>query len=346
MEDGDLVVYADGRCHLTSEEPSSATALFEVPDGRTFTLSLDGETYDFDGNESVTITRHPLPGEYNLTINYDDDSTDSVKLEINDRLFIPTFKVDEIRIDRSNVQNFARQMESNGNIGRYITNSNLINYELPYINIPTGCKTDVTPEYLYRNIHIKLNDMSERGPYGYEYNGNAVKVSKLEDSNGQWCFVDCTWKKDQTDTIYMMFNGRVYDSRTISTYDSNPNKVCLRGITDSGYNHRFNVNQTYTARDLFGFYPGDTTSFTLNMKSFSISDYDTSALRFTTVGGNPTNWVDFYDNYLRLNVLKSGTHSFYVNWKTTDGIGGKYMITVTGVTDGSGKKQSSSSINN
>ena len=284
-----------------------------------------------------------------MQIVYDDYITDFVKLEINDRKFTPTFKVSEIKIDRSDEHNFTWQLEhKNGNLGTYITNSNLITYTLDYINIPDDCKVNKDPKYLYSKIHMKLNDMYEKGPYGYEYYGNAVEVVRLGSSNNQWCFRDCTWKKDKTDTLYMMFGGKTYTpGLTIKTYDSNPNLVCLRGITDTGYNHKFTVGQTYTLRDMFGFYPGDVSNFSLKMSEFNISDYDSSIVKFTKVSETtPTTWKDFYDNYIHVTTLKKGTTTCYVNWETNDGIGGKYLIYIYGVTDGGKAASSSGSITN
>ena len=345
MEDGDLVIYPDGTC--TSGTIPSSTPLF-TPIGRPFHLSLNDVEYHFDGNNPVTIDQYPVPGEYKLEIVYDDYITNFVKLEINDRKFKPTFKVSEIKIDRSDKQSFAWQLEhKNGNLGTYITKSNLITYSLDYINIPNDCKVNKDPKYLYSKIHMKLNDMKDKGPYGYEYQGNAVKVSKLEDSNGQWCFIDCTWKKDKTDTLYMMFGDREYTpGLTIKTYDSTSN-ICLRGITDTGYNHKFTVGQIYTLRDMFGFYPGDTTSFSLDMSEFDITGYDTSIVKFTMVSDTaPTSWKDFYDNYIHVTTLKRATTTCNVKWKTKDGIGGTYLIYIYGVTDGGKPASASGAVTN
>ena len=348
-EDGDLFVYESGYCRVGN----TVTKLLPRTINReTFSLVFDSNEYLFgsdtetinENGQSVSrkfikIDRHVVPGEYILTVNYDNGLTDTVRLNINDRKFLPKFKVREIRIDRSIEMSFDRQMENNY-LGTYMTNSNLITYSLDYFDIPDDCKVDTTSKYLYGQMKIKLNDKLKGSPYEWELIGNAVEIVRLRSSNGQWCFRACTWKKDQTDTVTLLFGNREYDQITVSTYDSS-DRVYLRKITDDRFNHKFNVNQEYTLRDMFGFYPVDVTGFPLKMSIFKFSEYDTSALEFKVVGPTPTKWSEFYDDYMRIKVLKAGSFSCFVNFETA-GLGGKMRIDITGVTDGSGKPMSAS----
>lgn len=343
-EDGDLKVYENGQCMINGNilPLFSKSIVSLVFDSDTFTLGTEEEMVNDISCRYTVIDKHVIPGTYNLKANCGDNTTETVKLNIQDRKFTPKFKDDvmEIRIDRSSEHNFDWQMENNY-LGTYMTQSNLITYSLDYFDIPSDCKVDTTEKYLYGKIHLKLNNITEGSPYRNELIGNAVEVVRLASSNGQWCFRDSTWKKDQTDTLTLMFGDVEYDQITVSTYDST-SRVYVRGISDDKFNHTFNVNQEYTLRDLFGFYPYDA-NFTLIMSSFNFQNYDTSALSFNVVGSTtPNNWKDFYDNYMRVKVLKSGYFTCYVHWKTTDGIGGKMLIYIRGVSDGSGKPSSSS----
>ena len=344
-EDGDLKVYENGE----SMAGLDLVTLFSKPidsvvfDSDTYTLGTEEEVVNGVSRRFALIDKHVIPGTYNIKANCTDGTTETVKINILDRKFTPKFKdaVRQIRINRSSEHNFNWIMDHNY-LGTYLTQSNLITYTLDYFDIPSDCKVDTTEQYLYSKIHFKLNNMTEGSPYKNILIGNAVELVRLNSSNGQWCFRDSTWKKDQTDTLTLMFGDVEYDQITISTYDSNPDMIYVRKISDENFNHWFNVNQEYTLRDLFGFYPFDAR-FSLIMSSFRFSDYNSSELEFTVKSSSiPTSWKDFYDNYMRVKVLKKGLFNCYVHWATTDGIGGKMLIYLRGVTDGSGKPSSSS----
>lgn len=352
-EDGDLKIYESGYCRVGSgivsklwDKPADKEISSFEFDSDNYTFESDTETINEDGDsvsrKYVTISKYVIPGKYNLKVKYNDNTSENVVLNIKDRKFTPTFKVREIRINRTTEKNFDWIME-NEYLGTYMTNSNLITYSLDYFNIPSDCKVDTTAKYLYGKIHFKLNGISEGSPYRNELIGNAVEVVRLASSNGQWCFRDSTWKKDQRDTLTLMFGDVEYDQITISTYDEPGGTVYIRGISDEKFNHTFNVNQEYTLRDLFGFYPYDA-EFSLKMSTFKFQDYNSSELSFRTVSSTtPTTWKDFYDNYMRVKVLKKGYFNCYVYWKTSDGgLGGKMLIYLRGVTDGSGKPSSAS----
>ena len=352
VEDGDMKVYEDGTYSIGS---TSGTLNLNIPENEDFYLKLimyveyrpytqtHPTEYHFSddqkegGKRYVVIpgTDFEYPGTHKLYMMVDGRKYDDfVKLVVTDRNFVLTFNTSEIIIDRSIDYSFAYQMEQRYN------GLNLIDY----VNVPTDSKIQFDASQFYVYLNNFKRDSTGRAVR--EQTGNALCLNSV---NGM---LDSTWKKDQQDKLYMKYGYLGYTDNsyngtdgngfiTVKTVDSIPGVVYLKGITDDGFNHKFNVGQAYTLRDMFGFYPGDTSHFSLKMSKFEIHNYDPEKLSVTVVGDIPTTWHDFYDNYMRIKVLKSGRVDCYVWWETNSR-GGDHLIRLNGVTDGSGKPQSSS----
>ena len=286
-------------------------------------ITIPGELFEYCDYHYIYIEGEGLDKHYST-------------LDVSDRNFIISFNTPEITIDRSNIYNFRTQMNA-------YHGTNIVDY----INIPKNSKIKYNEDLL----NLYLNNIKRNGGKPVRgATGNAVIIGSLG-------FGGSTWRKNQSDTVHMsygyigtntdsdLYHKPTYSTNTITvkTIDSSSN-VYLRGISDSGFNHKFNVGQEYTIRDLFGFYPTDMSGFQLNMSQFTFKEYDTSALEFKVVSPqNPTTWKAFYDDYMRVKVLREGIHQCYVSWRTSDGgMGGKMLITIRGVTDGTGKSSSSS----
>ena len=307
--------------------------------GRYVVIKSEDSIVEYVGEGVANFEPKPFayPGVHKMYLNVEGRKySDFVKLIVTDRNFNLSFNTDVITIDRSNEKSFANQMST------YYKGQTIIDY----LNIPTNCQIRFYSFYIYAYLNSFKRDSTGRAIN--EINGNALTMSPIK-------MLDSTWKKNQEDKMYIKYGYLGVDKdypepetmcdgnyMTVKTSDSNPSMVCLRGITDSGYNHTFNVNQVYTLRDLFGFYPGDATNFSLIMSKFDLTGYDTSAIKFTKLMDSPKSWSEFYDSYIQVTVLKKGLFDCYVNWESIQGIGGKYLIKLRGVTDGTGKKQSSS----
>ena len=323
----------------------TGTTIYEFSDsqadsnGRYVVIKSEDSIVQYVGEGVANFEPKPFayPGVHKMYLNVEGRKySDFVKLIVTDRNFNLSFNTDVITIDRSNEKIFANQMST------YYKGQTIVDY----LNIPTNCQIRFYNFYIYAYLNSFKRDGTGRAIN--EINGNAITMSPIK-------MLDSTWKKNQEDKMYIKYGylGIGKDSPepetmcngnylTVRTSDSNPSNVCLRGITDSGYNHTFNVNQVYTLRDLFGFYPGDATNFSLIMSKFDLKGYDTTAIKFTKLMDTPKTWSEFYDSYIQVTVLKKGLFDCYVYWESIQGIGGEFRLKLRGVTDGTGKKQSSS----
>ena len=257
-----------------------------------------------------------------------------ILLNVTDRNFTVSFNTSEIVVDRSDVTSFKVQLDNNYN------GCNIINY----VNTPTGNKIPFDVTYLYPYLNTFQKDSTDRAIS--EYSGN---FAYLNSNTRMFIGEYCLWNKDATDTVYLKygymgntgFDG--YDlggqPLVIGSVDSDPDNIVLRIVTADGFNHKFNVGQTYTIRDLCKFLPDDAKWGQLRLSDVEIT-CDTANKVSITKKSNPSNWNDFYDNFIDVKILASGVITIKFKWNFSGSAEGQNFLTITinAVTDGTGKQ--------
>jgi hypothetical protein len=374
VQDGNLKIYKDGSYRIGNGQKQDP--IYAFPEDKSFYIKVNrykntdtsnsyGTSPDGDethtgyyfsndlvenGVQYVEIPGSDFPYEgYHAIHLYSTDDHKKLghllNLNVTDRNFVLQFKMNMIELDRSKEGSLWWQLDPTGSKGVYY-GQDLQNYVTP----PTG---NIIP-YKPVNLYFYLNNFRDTS-YVQTLYGN---VLCLEGGSNFDYIRGCTWKKNKQDTIYVrygnpsIFNNNVENGITygqdpgmvVKVIQSDPSVVYLRGITDTGYNHNFNVGQEYTLRDLIGFYPGDSTNFQLIMSKVAIREYDESAIEVNVSSNTPSTWHGFYDLYLRLKILKKGRYTISIWWETIGGIGGSFTVYLFGVDDGTGKPQSSSGV--
>lgn len=316
LADGDLRVYEDGSYYLTESQETGQ--LLNIAENKSFTLNMDGNTYELENVESNTdgqkhyalirASSIDKPGEHILMANYDDGSQSPApaKLSVYDSRINVAFNTHQITIDRSMPGSLMTLLPNGIELKDYLT-------------ITT--EGDSSENFIESYIRLYIN--------GYEaglsvYNGNAVK---LINSYG-WYFDNSTWVDGAQDTICVSYGDHETDSMTVRVITSNANKICIRGVEH--LKTRLVVGETYTLRDLIKFYPDDSNFSYLQLNQFSVTG-DSEYLNITKSNTTPTSWDEFYDNYITVTPIKAGsqkTYSFY--WRSDEsGLGGGKNVYIT-----------------
>ena len=320
LADGDLRVYEDGSYYLT--ESKETGQLLNVAENKSFTLNMDGNTYELENVEydidgQITVEKHyalitasliDKPGEHVLMVNYDDGSQAPApaKLSVYDSRINVVFNTHQLTIDRSRPGSLMTQFPNGIELKDYLT-----------------ITTEGDSSENFRESYIRLYIDGYMAGQSV-YNGNAVKIIN---SYG-WYFDDSTWVDGAQDTLYVAYGDHETDSMMVSVITSNANKIYIRGT-----NHlktKLVVGETYTLRDLIKFYPDDCNFSYLQLEHFSFTG-DSEYLNITKSNTTPTSWDEFYDNYITVTPIQAGSQKRYnYTWRSDEsGVGGGKSVYIT-----------------
>ena len=357
--EGGLRIYDSGEYRIVSNEELTSGSGYTVPttDG-IFFKNLDSarlkklymsnqKEFFFDETESVIdyetvtpVTRRYttiLPSDFNgnlmslkLYVCYNDSNTltwYNVVSPYDSRVKI-SFKVNEITIDRTDPKSITSQMEDK--LGKYLTD---------YITINIGEGVDYLPS------GTDMVDQVKDKLYFYVKESNPVitvsNYYSTQTEDYEWDIGDCSWVKNASATINLSFCNRVVKgddnepiSLTVRMVDEmNPGQVYVRRMNVNSYKIMY-VNQVYKLRDLVTIVPSDGlfSDFKIvhNGVAGSVLDGtmdfyfkgDSSYFITNQSSTIPTNWDEFYDNFVTLIPKKTGQPRIYYLWRTTHNGGG------------------------
>ena len=308
LSDGDLIIYQNGNYRFSKSNQIIGKMINNVEEESNYNLYLLGKTYKFTYKENkyengeYNVYRYTIIqsselnylGKTNLYIDKIDGKHLSIKTTLNiyDSKFNISFKVKEFVIDRST----DKWMHSQAPYGVYL---------LDYINIENA---ESTINYSKNNIYFYIESYS---PGSAVYDGNAVSISNEK-------IYSCTYVDGATDIIYVKYCDLVYDFMKVKIITSDPNKIYIRGMEFT--NDKFELGKTYKLKDYITFIPKDCNFEYIYFKNFEVSG-DLNYMKFTN-HELPTNWDEFYNNFIDVEFIKTGKTRMHYIWKSIETGGG------------------------
>ena len=311
---------------------------------KTFNFEGQEDVYEVNGEEPVnhqyiTVTPSDFKGSFwtrYLALRYTDSSyyaSEIYVLPCDTRLDI-YFKVNEITLDRTDPNTIRTQIKNQ--LGSTFTD-NLA--ELIDINIGEGIDYlgDVDEETIKNQIKESLY-FSIGGYSGgrTSYRGDNITVSQVSSNNGEyWEIYACNWIKDAVEYINVTYRGHTYENSRLAVRmvdRKKPGQIYVRKM-EVGIKTLY-VNEIYTLRDLVKIIPSDGlfSDFQIIHDGIQGSVLDGTMDFFfkgaddayiTTMSERiPTNWDEFYDDFVTIKPIKAGQLRIYYLWRTSSGGGG------------------------
>ena len=324
LEAGPMRVYSNGVAHVDGYEETVLFEDMEYTPTTVLRMPARSMTYTFDNVEEVggeelyyaeiQNTDFEEQGNYKVYVDPQDGGSmsDPSTIIVYDGGINITFNFDEITIDRSDITTFRNQLPCGTTL-------------LDYVTIDDGQGNTIL-DYDIRKVHFYIGRYSAGSSV---YEGDAVRIINAGSGWFNWDFDGSKWTKNASDTIYVAYGTKVYDSMDFTVVESNSNKVYIRGVETTAY--RCIAGKDYTIDKFIKFFPEDANFEYLTLSEFSLRSSSSSVLKVTDLGTTPTNWEEFYNSYKKISAQTSGRVHLYYTWKSTPagGGGGDLYITVT-----------------